>query len=383
MRNFVICHLTSVHPPMDTRIFTKECSSLAGAGYETHLIAPDAPAGMHNGVRFHSITRGRGRLNRMTKTVRDVYRKAIEIDADAYHFHDPELLPVGLLLKMKGKKVVYDVHEDVPRQILSKYWIPAPLRKVISRTFETFENFAAKRFDTIAAATPFISKRFARIGCHSLYVNNYPLLAEFVTPERDWSRKERAVTYVGGISVKRGIQEMVKAMGRTDTKLLLAGKFIPASLRDETTRIPGWERVEEFGHVSREEVQQILGHSMAGLVTLHPIINYKDALPVKMFEYMAAGIPVIASDFPLWREIVEGNECGICVDPLDDKQIAEAIQYLVDHPEEAKRMGDNGRRAIEEKYSWEMEAKKLVAMYEGFGPGTQRSIPLQKQASSQ
>ncbi|MFT9850484.1 glycosyltransferase family 4 protein [Aneurinibacillus sp. REN35] len=383
MRNLVICHLTSVHPPMDTRIFTKECSSLAGAGYETHLIAPDAPEGVHNGVRFHAIERGRGRLNRMTKTVRAVYRKALAINADAYHFHDPELLPVGILLKMKGKKVVYDVHEDVPRQILSKYWIPAPLRKTISRSFEAFENFAAKKFDAIAAATPFISKRFARIGCHSLYVNNYPLLAEFIKPDQDWSRKERAVTYVGGISVKRGIQEMVKAMDHTDAKLLLAGKFIPESLRQETTKLPGWQQVSEFGHVSREEVQQILGRGVAGLVTLHPIINYKDALPVKMFEYMAAGIPVIASDFPLWRDIVTGNECGICVDPLDEKQIAEAIQYLVDHPKEAKRMGDNGRRAIEQKYSWEMEAKKLIALYEGFESDLGRSLPLQKRASSQ
>ncbi len=171
-------------------------------------------------------------------------------------------------------------------------------------------------------------------------------------------------------------------MGHTNATLLLAGKFIPESLRNETTKLAGWEQVNEFGHVSREEVQQILARGMAGLVTLHPIINYKDALPVKMFEYMAAGIPVIASDFPLWREIVEGNECGICVDPLDEKQIAEAIQYLVDHPEEAKRMGDNGRRAIEQKYSWEMEAKKLIAMYEGFEPHSRRTVSLQKRASS-
>jgi glycosyltransferase involved in cell wall biosynthesis len=383
MRNLVICHLTSVHPPMDTRIFTKECSSLAGAGYETHLVAPDAPAGVHNGVRFHSITRGRGRLKRMTNTVRDVYRKALEINADAYHFHDPELLPVGLLLKMKGKKVIYDVHEDVPRQILSKHWIPAPLRKTISRTFEIFENFAAKRFDAIAAATPFISERFARIGCKSFYVNNYPLLAEFVTPERDWSRKEHAVCYVGGISVKRGIQEMVKAIDKTDATLLLAGKFIPESQRNETMKLSGWQQVTEFGHVNRDEVQRILARGMAGLVTLHPIINYKDALPVKMFEYMAAGIPVIASDFPLWREIVESNKCGICVDPLDEKQIAQAIQYLVDHPEEAKRMGDNGRRAIEEKYSWEMEARKLIDVYESFESHARHNVPLQKRASSQ
>ena len=114
---------------------------------------------------------------------------------------------------------------------------------------------------------------------------------------------------------------------------------------------PGWGRVNELGYVNRQGVRETLGRSVAGLVTLHPIVNYLDALPVKMFEYMAAGIPVIASNFPLWRGIIEGNECGLCVDPLDSGAIAEAIDYLVNHPEEACRMGGNGRMAISTRYT--------------------------------
>jgi len=102
---------------------------------------------------------------------------------------------------------------------------------------------------------------------------------------------------------------------------------------------------------------------MAGLVLYHPVPNHTDAQPNKLFEYMSAGIPVISSNFPLWKEIVEGHQCGICVDPLKPDEIAKAIQWILDNPEKAKKMGENGRRAVEEKYNHTVEEKKLLTLY--------------------
>jgi glycosyltransferase involved in cell wall biosynthesis len=158
---------------------------------------------------------------------------------------------------------------------------------------------------------------------------------------------------------------MVESIGMTDYHLLLAGKFASSAERDIVINKTGWERVIELGHVNRSGVKEVLAKSMAGLVVLHPIINYIDALPVKMFEYMAAGIPAIASNFPLWREIVEGNNCGICVDPLNVNEIADAMNWIFNNPYEAMKMGENGRRAVENKYNWEQEAIKLRKIYEG------------------
>ncbi|HBQ25238.1 MAG TPA: glycosyl transferase [Syntrophomonas sp.] len=359
-----ICHLSSVHHRADTRIFYKECKTLSDGGYDITLVVQNDKDEVIDGVKIIGIEIPINRKERMSRTTRQVYQRALECDVDIYHFHDPELMPIGLRLKRKGKKVIYDVHEDVPRQILSKQWIPAPLRKIISWTIERIENYAAKRFDYIVTATPYIRDRFLKINRNSVDVNNFPLLAELHIPNTDWSSKEKLVCYVGGIGRVRGIQEMVQAIGMTPYSMLLAGNFESSAEREIAAQKDGWRQVMELGHINRTEVKAVLSRSMAGLVVLHPILNYIDALPVKMFEYMSAGIPVIASHFPLWKEIIEGNNCGICVDPLNVNEIANAINWIIDNPEQAKQMGENGRKAVEEKYNWEQEGIKLLRIYE-------------------
>ena len=155
---------------------------------------------------------------------------------------------------------------------------------------------------------------------------------------------------------------MVEAIEKTKYRLLLAGDFEPG-LEGQLKRLFGWRHVDALGFVDREGVRATMARSMAGMVLFHPEPNHIDAQPNKMFEYMSAGIPVIASNFPLWKEIVEGAECGICVDPLNLKEIAGAIQFIVEHPAEAKQMGKNGRRAVEERYNWGREEKKLLGSY--------------------
>lgn len=359
-----ICHLTSVHTLTDTRIFYKECMTLVKAGYEVILIGTNDRDELRDGVQIFGLSKPKNRIERMLSTTKKLYKKAVACNADIYHFHDPELIPVGLLLKAKGKKVIYDVHEDVPRQILSKPWLPGFLRKAISCIVERIENYAAKRFDWIVTATPHIRDRFLKVNSRVIDINNFPILSELYEPNVDWTSKGKVVCYVGGITKIRGIFEMVQAIGMTDYKLLLAGNFDYKEEKEHVKKTIGWKQVVELGHISREEVRAVLSSSMAGLVVLHPIANYMDALPVKMFEYMAAGIPVIASNFPLWKEIIEGNKCGLCVDPLNPKEIANAIQWIMNNPGQAKRMGENGRKAVEEKYNWEAESKKLLAVYE-------------------
>lgn len=362
-----VAHLTSVHPPFDTRIFYKECRTLAQAGYDVVLVVPHDRDEVVDGVRIRAVPKPKNRLERMTKTVWQVYKAALSENADIHHFHDPELIPVGIVLKLKGKKIIYDVHEDVPKQILTKYWIPSFLRHIASAGALLFEKIGSKFFDGIVAATPTIACKFP--SDKTVAVQNFPMLNELVTSDAmPYPNRPNDIVYVGGITAIRGIREMVEAIGllpeTLGARLCLAGSFSPAELYNEVCTMPGWKRVKFLGWQTREQMTALLGKARAGLVLLHPTLNYYDALPVKLFEYMSAGIPVVTSDFPLWKKIVEGTGCGLVTNPLDPQSIASAIEWLLTHPDEAEAMGKRGQEAVRKLYNWEHEAEVLISFYE-------------------
>tara|TARA_Y100000589_G_scaffold136859_1_gene130959 strand:- start:69621 stop:70730 length:1110 start_codon:yes stop_codon:yes gene_type:complete len=362
-----ICHLTSVHKYNDIRIFVKECSSLAKR-YDVSLVCVNGVNETINNVKIVNVpVNYTGRLQRFTKAVDAVYQKALEVNAEIYHLHDPELLRIAPKLKKKGKKVIYDAHEDLPRQLLSKPYLNKNVAKFLSKMVEWYENKVAKKLDGIITATPHIKERFLKINPNTENINNYPLLEELNLSENQNPFSERKnICYVGGITEIRGIKEMVNALQLTenDVCLDLAGAFSPESLFEQVKILPGWKKVKFHGFVDRKQVAKILSDSFAGLLVLHPTVNHVDSLPIKMFEYMLFGLPVIASDFPLWREIIEKNKCGICVNPLDVEQIANAIDYLFTHPDEAKKMGERGKKLVMENYNWKKEEIKLLNFYE-------------------
>jgi hypothetical protein len=358
-----VCHLSSVHPTKDVRIFHKECASLAAAGYRVTLVVPGVGDHRDKGVDILTVPRASSRRERLLRTSRLVLTRALEADAELYHFHDPELFPVALALKAKGKKVVFDSHEDLPRQILSKPWIPSLLRRPLSGLTERIEDFAAKRIDAVVTATPFIRERFAALGVRAEDINNYPMLEELDLGPVDWANKARQAIYVGGITAIRGAREMVQAIAQTDAKLLLAGP-IEGALQADLDQAAERSQVELAGFLGRPQVVEALRQSMVGLCVLYPTVNYLDSTPIKLFEYMAAGLPVIASDFPRWRELVGDSGAAIFVDPQDPQAIAEAIESLVNDPQKAQSMGEAGRQRVLSGFHWGVELEKLLALYE-------------------
>lgn len=365
-----VCHFTSVHEYNDDRIFLKQCRALAAAGFDTHLIAPGAPTGKQDGVQIHSIRQQpMRRLLRMTTTAWAVYHKALSLQANIYHFHDPELIPVGLLLRARGRRVIYDVHEDVPRQILWKPYLPQATRRPIGWLVERLEEHAGSRFSALVVATPTIGARFRAINPRTVVLNNYPLRDELHAVEAaPWHMRGTAVAYVGGISTQRGIMELVAAMeqvaGDRRATLELAGSFFSVAEREQVMRLNGWSAVHELGMLPRSDVARLLNQVQAGLVTYHPTPAYIVSQPIKLFEYMSAGLPVIASNFPLWNEFVEQPGCGLLVDPMQPRAIANAIEFVLANPDVAETMGRRGREAVESCYNWEAEVPKLVQLYD-------------------
>lgn len=372
-----IAHLTSAHPRNDIRIFIKQCRTLVAHGYDvTLVVADDQGDAMVDGVAITDVGGLPGRLNRILKTTRRVFEKAVALDADIYHLHDPELIPIGLKLKRQGKTVIFDSHEDVPRQVLGKTYLNPVSRRLLSSVFSVYQRAACSRFDGIIAATPFIRESFATIHPCTVDINNFPIVGEF-DGGLDWTMKWNQVCYVGGISSMRGIRQLVQASAllRSNARLHLAGRFSEPRVEAEVKGHAGWRGVIDHGYLDRGGVRKLMSRSVAGMVTLLPSPNHLDSLPTKMFEYMSSGIPVIASNFPLWREIIEGSGCGICVDPFDPAAIAAAIDYLIGHPDIAQSMGARGRKAVLEKYNWGVEATKLTDFY-GARSHAEQTVPI-------
>src|SRR5579862_49769 len=365
-----VVHLTTVHVARDVRILGKECKSLARAGYDVTFLGCFDQDASEGGVRIRGLGSAKGRMSRMLWAPWKMYREALRQNAAIYHFHDPELLLVGVLLRLKGKQVIYDAHEDVSADIAVKHYLPGFVRGPVARMVSALEKMCVRKFSGVVTATTPIAERFRGINSRTVVVHNYPELAELASPsDRPWSSRKMAVAYVGSIAADRGAGEMVKAMAllpgsSAEVSLELAGHFSPASLQDELANLPGWEKVRVHGVLGRPEVAKLLGEVRAGLVVLSATPGFLHSAPIKLFEYMSAGIPVIASDFSGFREIVVGRECGQVVDAADPKKIAEAIDYLLANPGEAEQMGQRGRRAVEEKYNWASEEQKLLKLYE-------------------
>jgi hypothetical protein len=357
-----VAHVSTVHPAFDIRIFHKECRSLAHAGFDVSLVVCHDRNETVDRIRVAALPRTRGRLARIFVLGPLALLQALRSGARICHLHDPELVPIGLLLKLAGRAVIYDAHEDLPRQIMSKHWIRPRLRALMARVSERVEDFSVARFDAVIAATPLIGRRFLAHNPNTVVVNNFPLASEF--PDIPcWAERERAVCYLGGISRERGIGDIVRAMEEVDAVLHLAGTVSPPAYLQELQGMPGWEKVRFHGLLDRVQVFELLRRSRVGLVCLHPEPNYIESQPIKLYEYWSAGVPVVASNFPSWQELIVGNEAGLCVDPGDTTQIARALRLLLEDEDVAVRMGQNGLRLVRAELNWTNEEAKLVGVY--------------------
>jgi len=357
-----ICHITTVHPRFDVRIFHKECKSLSKIYNVTLLVADGQGDETVDGIRILDIgLRQTSRLKRASIDSKKALKKAIELDCDIYHFHDPELIKIGVKLKKKGKKVIYDTHEDLPRQIMGKPYLNKFIKPILARLIEWQENKAAKQFDYICSATPHIRDRFKEINKNTIDINNYPIIGELELNTRE--KISNKICYTGGISEERGVAVLINALEFTNAKLEIAGNFYSEDFKNQLNKNINWEKVNYLGLVERDKVAEIISTSIAGIVTFLPLPNHINAQPNKMFEYMSSGTAVIAADYPLWKEIIEKNNCGICVNPNNPKEIAEAINELINNSDKAVKMGQNGKNAVKNKYNWNIEEQKLFEVY--------------------
>lgn len=363
-----IVHVTAVHTAIDIRIFQKECRSLVQRGYDVHLLAPDVPAASVDGVAMVGLRRYTSRFVRMSLGAFRAFRAARRLHADLYHFHDPELLPWGQLLRLMGRKVVFDMHEHLPGAILNKGWLPRLLRRPIALAVIVLEWMLLTGMPVIFAEDSYV-KHYSR-SRKSAVVLNMPLLDE-LKAVRPVIQPGPTIAYFGAVSPLRGTLVLLDAVKILMDQGIPVGLELIGPVPDDHRREIGdrvrtyrLERVNVRGYMEAHRGWEIVAGCTLGTALLAPIANYKESYPTKIFEYMCLGLPVLASDFPLYRTIVEDLHCGYCIDPQDPRRVAQAIKQLLDDPALARMLGENGRVAVNARFNWVNEFRKLEGLYD-------------------
>lgn len=377
-RNIHVCHVTTSHPVRDVRIFHRECRGLARKGFKVTLIARGAASEEldEDGVRIVPVKFILGRLGRKFILPKVAVGKARKLDADVYHFHDPELLPwMCLLAKQHGAKVVWDVHELYPATISEFHvtFLP-PLAHLLGMAFTYLERLWCAAFAAVVAVTDPIRDRYVDMGMKCETIHNVIDLNGI--PEIRCVEKEPFFTIVasGTTNASRCVDQLIDAFAIVSEKhpktiLRLFAQF--ESKKDE------WRvrrRLIDKGVAGKTKISplipwnRLLGEELpkahVGMVLYARSGNNFVGVPNRLFEYWTSRLPVIATDTPILRKMVNENDAGLIVDSTEPALIAKAICHYVETPEEGERQGRNGRQAVLEKYNWEHDLKKLCRLYE-------------------
>lgn len=368
-----VCHIISAFNRYDTRIFWKQCRSLANSGVFVYLLTNDnLPNEVKDNINIISCNINyKYKIQRILHAKSTFLKKALEIDADIYQIHDPELIPLGLKLKKYNKIVFYDAHEDFPRQVLEKEWIPKYIRKPLSIISELYFKNNLYKFDEIISVTPHIVDRLRTMAPSVTQVTNYPIIESLTTSHfQDYYNREPILCYAGTIYDTSNQKYILDAINNIEPiKYHLAGginKNYLLGLQKHTA----WNKVKFLGMLSKDEVKKFYDRAIIGIVIYDylPNLGYRRGTfgSNKLFEYMEAGLPIICTNFDLWKEIIDKYKCGICVQPNNVSEIETAIRFIINNKEKAYQMGQNGKKAVVAEFNWDTQQKIYIDIYKRY-----------------
>ena len=361
-----VTHLSTAHTRYDIRIFIKLCSSLATHGYNVSLVVADNLGDeVKNGVSIIDVgAKTSGRFFRMTTSVKKVFEKAKELDSDIYHFHDSELIPTGLKLKNLGKKVIFDIHENIDLQILEKNWIPLIFRKLISYIYRKYEDYVCKKYDLLIVPQEAMYKKYNKLS-KTIVISNFPKKTNKLNLKLKKLNKYNLL-YSGAISESRGLFNMlnlIEELNLIDNKyrLTLAG-IISLDLLEKSKLHKGWKHTEYLGILTKEEIQEVYARNSIGLILFNNVGQYFMAYSLKLFEYMQNGMFVVIPNFGDWINFNNSFNVGINVNTTDSKMIAKQIHAL--NVKQMTQIGEGNMQKVDKYFSWDSQEIKLFKIYE-------------------
>jgi len=351
-------------------IFEKECKTLRDAGFDVWLIHAGDGDGtcVFEGISIRSIAGTKTYFSRITIGLYRFLTATLKSKADIVHFHDPELLLIAPLLRLFGKIVIYDVHEDYRSVMSNRPKIPYLLRSFAPLLYGCVERIMGAACAGFVLADKQIAPYYPENS--SVIVRNYPNfpISKIGKSSARAKSADMNLVYAGGLTQSRGLSQMIGAVNhiwnQTELRpvLHLAGKMTPEQRRTAIGSAPDGA-LKLHGLLKLSEVYVLYKKTNLALCLLQPTPAYRDALPVKILEYAAAGLPVVASDFERLRQ-EEISEICLFVDPTNTKNIADTIIQAYSSQDQLETMRKHGPEIVKKHYRWEEEGQKLISFYQ-------------------
>ena len=370
--------MTTVHQPLDTRIYYKEVRSLAESGFDVRLATTVDRTSTHDGVPLLPLgDRNGSRWKRIIRDARALLTMYAHRDA-ILHIHDPELLLVAFLPAVGGARIVFDVHEFYPERIAASEWIPTPLRRYAAAAYDAVERAVLPHFAGVVIVSEPMRARYERFvgkGRVAL-VRNYPNLQP-----GDVQNAQRVdhplggepyVLHTGGAMRLRAFHDLVSAAQAlrergSDLRMVVLGAVdlseYDARERADLERRAAQARIVQLGNVPYAQAQQWLAHARIGYLPLIDTENNRRGMPNKLFEYALFGLPVVASDIGRVSEIVGEHGFGRLVPIGDGASHAEAMMQLHANADDHAACSSKARQAAE-VFSFTAEFRALRDLYD-------------------
>lgn len=374
MNKLKVCHVISGYFRNDPRVFQRQCKSLKEAGFSVSILTnDDQPDEILEDIPIYSSNNfWSSRLRVLLSAKKQFLKRAIEIDADIYQMHSPELLSLGLALKKAGKIVVYDAHEDLPKHIIEKDWIPRVIRKPLSFVVEKYMNSMLRSYHAIISPHSHVVDSLKEINPNTTLITNFAkVLPSKEKTLNEYLQRSKVICYSGTVYLHSNQLTVFDALKEfSDVRYNIAGYCSPDYL-EILSKHDSYNKLNYIGRINWADLYGFYNKARIGVVVIDYKMNWggkRGTYAVnKIFEYMEAALPIICSDYDLWQQIIEEFNCGICVEPRNVKQMKDAIAFLLNNPEEAYKMGQNGRKAVHQKYNWSTQHEVYVKLFTSLG----------------
>ena len=370
-----IAIVTSIHPDFDSRLW-KHAKGLAGAGYEVHLVCPwNVPSGeVRAGVHFHTFKPVPSRALRPFMIPVRILRNLLPLLSivQLVHFHDIDILPWMAILSFV-KPVVYDVHENYPEEMMVRDWIPNSLRAVMRFAVYWGQFILAMKIRNVVLVAPSYDSGFTNRHFRKTYFRNFATLELLDGVAPDYLSRPAAVIFTGSQYVNNGTLLYLDIAERCKDVIpgvpfYMTDRFGNLAFRQqvlESIETRKLNNIEFLPNVKPHELMQMMNRATIALSPSLRVPQQIKGFHTKLYESMAALLPIVASDLPHELQLIGGNACGILAQPESPQSFADAIIELVRNREYAFRLGLNGQNAFKERYSWESELPQLLAFYDG------------------